>query len=173
MRSSRTNTASICGYLRKLWLSLDRDRSRRKNARRAAITWLKPSAYRPALWPHIQSVFVSGTAFDELCAAQQAPRQHTHGQVSILLRFRIALEQERKKKCLSQNLLAAALRRRLQPAWRPSGCSAHPRNPPMPTRAIWSTPCPRSSGPRLAARIHRKQGRPSCPSDGSGPASNR
>jgi hypothetical protein len=47
---------------------------------------------------------VSGTAFDELCAAQQAPRQHTHGKISILLRVRISLEQERKKE-MSQSKL--------------------------------------------------------------------
>jgi hypothetical protein len=47
---------------------------------------------------------VSGTAFDELCAPQQAPRRHAHGQASILLRFRIALEQERKKE-MSQSKL--------------------------------------------------------------------
>jgi hypothetical protein len=41
--------------------------------------------YRPALWPHIQSVFVSSTAFGEWCAVRQASRLHQHEQAAILL----------------------------------------------------------------------------------------
>jgi hypothetical protein len=40
---------------------------------------------------------VSGTAFEEWCAAQQPPRLHPHERAAILLPFRISLEQERKR----------------------------------------------------------------------------
>jgi hypothetical protein len=42
-------------------------------------------AYRLALWLHIQSVFVPGTAFGEWCAEQQAPQLHQHERLAILL----------------------------------------------------------------------------------------
>jgi hypothetical protein len=45
-----------------------------------AANW---SAHRPALRLHIQSVFVSGDAFGELCAAQQAIRLHTRANCDL------------------------------------------------------------------------------------------
>jgi hypothetical protein len=51
---------------------------------RSAAGW---PVHRPALWPHIQSVFVPGTVFAECCAAQQAPRRHERERASTLLLF--------------------------------------------------------------------------------------
>jgi hypothetical protein len=64
---------------------------------------------------------------------------------------------EKEKICLSQNSPAAALRRR-QPAWRQSACSARPRNPPTPIRAIWNAHCLPSSRRSLRESTANKGG---------------
>jgi hypothetical protein len=59
-------------------------------------------AYRPTLWPHIQSVFVPGAAFGEWCAVRQAPRLHRHQQAAVLPCFKFS---KTKGKDMSQSKL--------------------------------------------------------------------
>jgi hypothetical protein len=115
-----------------------------------------------------------------LCLAQlsasSAPcRKHLNRMSTSGLRSCCCLNfrKGKEKKCLSQNSPGAALRRRCngRRSDRPARRIREIRRSlsgQHGTRTVLSP-----AGARLATGIHRKQRRPSCPSDGPGPASHR